>query len=309
VNRNWVAQYVFSLVVLTGVWGSLAGQPEAAQAEPTARFPSKRPENGSFSRPADKETLDISPPGFCWWRLGRRGQVFYRLRIVGESAGEVYASPKLNDPVHVPDRVLQPGEYIWTVEAEDADGDVLDTLPPRSFTIAGDPIPMAWVEADELLRRVPEEHPRLLFPKAELPQIRQSLATTRKKAYDDLKAIADRALKVELMKKPDFDRFDRDTQYEARRVAYRSAYHEFSNVYHKGMLPMALVYQLTGDEKYGRRAKAHLLNLTNWETDGIASLEPSFDEIGLRIARTAAQGYDWLWDVLSEEERIQGGRL
>jgi len=162
---------------------------------------------------------------------------------------------------------------------------------------------MPWVAPEELLSRVPREHPRLLFPKAALPEIRATLATTRKAAFEELKAIADRALELKPMRKPDFDKYDRKTQYAARRVAYREAYHEFSEVHHKGMLPMALVYLLTGDPQYGEAAKAHLLNIAGWQTDGIASLEPGFDEIGLRTARTAAQTYDWLHDSLSAAER------
>jgi hypothetical protein len=70
------------------------------------------------------------------------------------------------------------------------------------------------------------------------------------------------------------------------------------------MVPLALMYQLSGEEKYGLAAKKHLLNVLDWELDGVASLEQSFDEIGLRIARTAAQGYDWLYDLFTDDERM-----
>jgi hypothetical protein len=63
------------------------------------------------------------------------------------------------------------------------------------------------------------------------------------------------------------------------------------------------MYRLSGEEKYGLAAKKHLLNVVDWELDGIASLEEGFDEIGLRIARTAAQGYDWVYDLFTVEER------
>ena len=45
------------------------------------RFPDQRPNEGNFNRPAEDETLDISPPGFCWWRVGPRGKFSYRLRV------------------------------------------------------------------------------------------------------------------------------------------------------------------------------------------------------------------------------------
>lgn len=276
---------------------------ESREAESPARFPSRAPKNGSFNRPAEGATLDVSPPGFCWWRAGARSKVFYRLRLARKDGLEILVSPRLEDPVHVPSEILQPGDYFWRVEALAPDNRVLDTLGPRTFTIAPNPVNMPWVNPAELLARVPREHPRLLFPKAKLTEVKKSLGTTRKKAFEDLLLIAEPALSLELMKKPDFNRFDRKTQYAARRVAYREAYLEFTRIYNRGMVPLALAYLLTGEEKYGQAAKAHLLNLLDWETGGIASLESSFDEIGLRIERTAAQAYDWLYDLLSDAER------
>ena len=155
----------------------------------------------------------------------------------------------------------------------------------------------------ELLARVSKEHPRLLFPKPELGEIRKTLGTTRKEAFEALKAVADDALKRPLMKKPDFDKYDRKTEYPARRTAYKKAYTDFTLTYNRGMVPMALVYLLTGEKKYGEAAKAHLLNLLDWEIDGVASIELSFDEIGLRIAHTAPQAYDWCYDLFTAEER------
>ena len=267
-------------------------------------FPSEQPENGNFNRPRSDEVLDISPPGFCWWRAAPRGEVNYRLRIESTSGESVYQSGLLSDPVHVPTKVLPAGNYRWFVDALDVRGQVITTRPVQNFTIGKDAFELPWIEPKELLSRVPTKHPRLLFPSAKLPEIRASLNGSRRDAYEDLKKVADQALKLELMSKPDFDRFDRETEYPARRTAYRASFHEFTRVYNRGMVPLALMYQLSGEEKYGLAAKKHLLNVLDWELNGVASLEQSFDEIGLRIARTAAQGYDWLYDLLTEDERM-----
>jgi len=267
-------------------------------------FPSEQPENGNFNRPRSDEVLDISPPGFSWWRAAPRGEVNYRLRIESTSGESVYQSGFLSDPVHVPTRVLPAGNYRWFIDALDVRGQVITTRPVQNFTIGKDAFELPWIAPEELLSRVPTKHPRLLFPSAKLPGIRASLKGSRQEAYEDLKKVADLALDLELMAKPDFDRFDRETEYPARRTAYRASYHEFTRVYNRGMVPLALMYQLSGEEKYGLVAKKHLLNVLDWELNGVASLEQSFDEIGLRIARTAAQGYDWLYDLLTEDERM-----
>ncbi|MEE8380154.1 MAG: DUF4962 domain-containing protein, partial [Gammaproteobacteria bacterium] len=266
-------------------------------------FPSEQPVNGNFNRPLSDDVLDISPPGFCWWRAAPRGEVDYRLRIEGPSGEFVYQSGLLRDPVHVPNRVLPGGSYRWFVDALDARGQVITTRAAQNFSIGENALELPWIEPEELLSRVPAKHPRLLFPSAKLPEIRASLDGSRREAYEDLKKVADQALELGLMAKPDFDKFDRETEYEMRRTAYRASYQEFTRVYNQGMVPLALMYQLSGEEKYGMAAKKHLLNILDWELDGVASLEGSFDEVGLRIARTAAQGYDWLYDILTEDER------
>ncbi|MEQ8880187.1 MAG: DUF4962 domain-containing protein [Cyclobacteriaceae bacterium] len=266
-------------------------------------FPKVQPENGNFNRPLAGQVLDVSPPGFCWWRAAPRGEVSYRLRIQKASGDLVYQSGLLADPVHVPDQVLPPGSYQWIVDALDQAGKVVTSRETQDFNISEDAFKLPWVQPKELLSRVPKEHPRLLFPKSRLNEIRASLNDARKQTFEDIRKTADEALRLELMEKPDFDKYDIETEYPARRTAYRASYHEFTSIYNRGMIPMALVYVLTGEEKYGLAAKKHLLNLLDWELDGVASLDESFDEIGLRIARTAAQAYDWLYDLMTDEER------
>jgi len=151
---------------------------------------------------------------------------------------------------------------------------------------------------------VPKEHPRLLFPKAQLPEIRKTLTTTRKNAFKDLTAAAANALSLPLMKQPDFDKYTSRKDYAAKRTAYKDAYYEFGHNYIGGMVPMALMYTLTGEKKYGNAAKMHILNLLDWDLGGVTSVQdPRFDEIGLKLARTAALGYDWCYDLFSQEER------
>ena len=285
-----------AVVILT----SALAIPDASSAE--VAFPSQRPRNANFNRPADGSELDISPPGFCWWRAGDRDSVTYQLTIRDQDDQVVYQSPILADPAHVPTEILPPGDYTWTVSAI-VDEQVATELKPREFRILADAAPLPWVPPTELLQKIPAAHPRLLFPAAGRDDIRATLDSTRKTAYLALREIADRALALERMPKPTFDRFDRKTEYAQRRTAYRASYHLFTRTYHQGMLPLSAAYVLSGEKHYGEAAKVHLLNLLDWEVDGVASLELGFDEVGLRIQRTAAQAYDWLYDLLTPAER------
>ena len=55
-------------------------------------FPEQRPPNANFNRPTDGAVLDISPPGFCWWRAGLRDRVHYQLTIRTEHGTTLFIS-------------------------------------------------------------------------------------------------------------------------------------------------------------------------------------------------------------------------
>ncbi len=266
-------------------------------------FPKIRPAGGCYPRPFADQVLDVSPPGFCWWHAGRRGKVRYRLKIADAAGTAAYESPVIEDPAHVPTKVLPAGRYTWTVEALDAAGKVHDIRPPEAFAIAENAVAQPWVPAEELLARVPKDHPRLLFPKASLAEVRSTLTSTRKKAFDGLAGSAKSLLKLTPPPEPDYDKIKDPSE---RRLAYGESFALMRKYHDGGMMPLALMYMLTGERKYGDAAKAILLGATQWNPEGISSvMAPYGDEVGLGLARSAAQTYDWLHDLLTDDERAQ----
>lgn len=268
------------------------------------KFPVSQPEIGNFNRPLKGATLDVSPPGFCWWRAGDRGEVFYRLTVRDESGLEIYSSEILDEPACIPETVFPAGRYIWTVDAVNSEGTILDTRDASIFTISEGAVPLPWKDPAGLLELVPGSHPRLLFTGEKLDETRNKIASDLKDHYSNLKNIADESLGLPLVEKPDFDRFTGRKDYAAKRTAYRAGYHNVGDTYIGGVVPMALTYLLSGEKKYGEAVKAHLLHLTGWEMDGIMSVQdPRFDEVGLRLARALPQAYDWTYDIYTENER------
>jgi len=273
-----------------------------AEAAPRAvAFPESRPPGGSFSRPDDQEMLDVSPPGFSWWRAAPDGKVTYRLRVLSESGTEAYVSPPVCEPVHVPTKALPAGKYTWTVEALDPSGNVLGVRQPRRFEIADDALAQPWIAPAELLARVPRRHPRLLFPKARLDEIRSTLETSRGEAFRSLQRQADRSLSIKPPPEPDYDRIEDPAE---RRLAYVASFQEMRRYHLGAMQPLALMYALSGDEKYGRVAKALLLGATEWDPEGISSvMAPYGDEVGLGLVKSEALTYDWVYDLLDARQR------
>ena len=276
------------------------GEDQSTVADPTPRFPTIRPDRACYPRPFADEQLDISPPGFCWWRAAPAGEVAYRLIIETASGDEVYRSEPLDDPAHVPGVVLPTGQYRWHVELL-TDGNVVDLWPARAFGITADAVPQPWVEPAALLANVPSEHPRVLFPKASLDEVKATLTTTRAEAFDSLIKLTEKFIDLRLPLEPDYDQIEDPAQ---RRLAYRESFVEFRRYHDGAMRHLALAYLLTGERKYGEVAKDILLATCEWDPEGISSVSaPSGDEVGLGIAKSAAEAYDWLHDLLDDAER------
>ena len=269
-------------------------------------FPTEQPDGANFNRPYDGEIFDVSPPGFCWWRAGERGQVSYLVRIHSEDGSEVHHSPPLEDPVYVPPVILKPGKYTWTVDALDVEKKVINSREVSRFEIAEGAADLPWVDPEELLERVPPSHPRLLFPEASLLELRKQVKTNLKKPYEAIKKSADDALGLPMMDKPLWDTLTGEENYPAMRFAYRESFHLSREVYTRGVLPMALTYLVSRDKKYGEAAKSHILHITNWSLDGSLQVQNGgLDELGLTFARVLPKVYDWTYDLFTPEERIK----
>lgn len=278
----------------------LAGIPAASLPGwgAAVEFPSTAPPRALFPQPADGAAAGINPPGFGWWRA--RGAASYRL-TVSSGGRTVYQAAGLKDPVHLPDRVLPPGGYTWDVEALDRAGNVVARRGAWKFRVPAGLVELPWQDPKTILSRVPSTHPRYIFVQSQLPRIRRTLKTTRRQAWEALKATADRALKLPLPPRPDYDTFDGP---ERKRLGYTAYFRKFRGAVDNGMSPLALAYLLSGDERYGLAAKKIFLEVAGWGVDGLMSVSSRYgDEPGLSMGRHGPRAYDWLYPLFTENER------
>ena len=264
-----------------------------------AVFPTSQPERGSFPTPAKGATAGVNPPGFAWWRA--EGAATYRLVVRNRRGRVVYDAPRLTDPVHVPPEPLPPGDYAWDVEAFDSGSTRLGARGPWEFTIPPGAPEMPWTPPEQLLARVPNERPRYIFLARDLPAIRASLKTTRREAWEAVKARADKALKLPLPKPPEYHTFEGRTR---QRMGYKTYFGDFRGYLDGGMSVLALAYLMSGEERYGLAAKRILMEVESWGVGGPMSVLSEFgDEPGLSMARHGQRAYDWLYPLLDEGER------
>jgi hypothetical protein len=273
--------------------------PRLRSAAPVS-FPSAPPNDRAvFPQPRNGETVAINPPGFAWWRAP--GAAMYRLLIWDDQGREVYQAPYLTDPVHLPTRPLPPGEYSWDVEACDRDDRVLAKRGVWYFTVPEGVTEFPWIAPEQILALVPDSHPRYMFLRDALPEIRRSLQAGRRQAWNSIRSSAERYLKTEPPKPPEYHTY---TDPARQRMGYVAYFREFRSVIDNAMSTLALAYVLSGDERYGLAAKRILLEVESWGIEGPMSvMAPWGDEPGLSMAKHGHRAYDWLYDLFDESER------
>lgn len=305
------------LTVLFAVAALVASVPTHAQKEAASMagkkwsFQGPHNEQANYPKPREGSSFDTSPPGFCWWRVidkdgspADAAQAKYLLKILDAKGKTVYQSDILNITAHVPDKVLKPGVYTWTVDALGPRGGLIDTWPATTFTIESGAFEQPWVPAKDLLARVPREHPRCIFLKKDLPQVRKTLETTRAEAYGELMRAARGALRSEMPVEPTYGQLYQ-TDPRGARMLYHQEVGKLTRILESRMNPLALAYLLSGEEEYGQKARKMLMEVVSWDPSGVTSWYQRGGGHGpsLRIFRVIAQTYDWIYDLLSEEER------
>ncbi|NQT00838.1 MAG: hypothetical protein HQ580_02325, partial [Planctomycetes bacterium] len=161
-----------------------------AQSQEKGTFPTKKSSDRMlFPRPIDGADVSISPVGLAW--LPCPGAAEYRVDIFEKNRRRVYSQKVGKDPVHLPDQVFPSGDYSWDVIALDEKGTDIASRGKQSYTILPRAAKLPWVDARELLSRVPAEHSRILYPKADLDHIRATLSSTRAQSWKACRAKAD----------------------------------------------------------------------------------------------------------------------
>ncbi|UCD49450.1 MAG: DUF4962 domain-containing protein [Phycisphaerales bacterium] len=293
-----------TFIKTTGALGLSAAMPwaDVLAGQSSAEFlTQKTSDQMLFPRPLDGAELKISPVGLAW--LPCPSAVGYRVDIFVEAGHAVYRKDIGADPVHCPDRVLTAGRYTWDVVALDKQGRELGHRGKRSFVILKGAAELPWVEPKELLHRVPRAHPRILYPKAHLEQIRSTLTTTRAQSWQACKRAADRALSKGL---PEFPTYHHIEDAGTRRLEYQRYFGYFRGYVNGALMDLALAYLMTEDSKYANAAKQILLEIASWPTadDDVSSVSAKWgDEVGLSFSKCAHVAYDWLYDALNEREK------
>ncbi|MFA6947471.1 MAG: heparinase II/III family protein [Eubacteriales bacterium] len=254
-------------------------------------FDQTRTENGQlFPSPHEGERVCETPPCISWLSSPRYCR--YRTELFDAASRETIWSGETANNYIVPDRPLPPGEYIRVITAF-CTGGGCDVSSEVRFSIASDAVTFIRPTAGEFLSALPSEHPRLLFRRADIPEI----VRTHKPQLEVLRRNIALALSDGMPEPPRY-------HIDKNALPYRAYFGRYRDFCDRDLAACALGYQLLGDIAAGEHAKALLMNICSWNPYGACSLLGGWgDEVGLSNARILSAAYDMLYELLDDSER------
>jgi hypothetical protein len=255
-------------------------------------------------RPEEGEASAVNPPAFVW--RPQRGAAAYELQCARDAAfAKVeYSAPGLAFNCHTPPKTLAEGNGFWRFRFTDAKGSASPWSQVRTFTIPRGAVAFPMPAREDLLSRIPKQHPRLFMRPEDLPRLREQAKGDLKKEFDGLVRQCDRLLKnpppsAEPPKYPP----DAPPKSEAWRVIWWG-----NRTYTVKVLDSAATLAFTrllgGNDEYGRLAKKLLLDAAQWDPVGSTGFRYN-DEAGMPFSYLFSRTYTFVYDLLSEEERAK----
>lgn len=253
-------------------------------------------------RPAEGETLVVTPPGFSW--RPQQGVVAWEIECRGaDGAGqEPYRAKGIGDNVHCPPNVLAPGRYTWRYRGHDKKGQATAWSQARTFTVAAGAKALPMPARGELLGRIPRSHPRLFVRPEDLPRLREAARGPLKESYEKLVAQCEKLLR---RPPPTAEPLKYDASTPSRSEEWRERWwgnREYTIAALDGAATLAFTRLLGGKEEYGQLARRILMDCARWDPKGATGYRYN-DEAGMPYNSRFSRTYTFVHDLLSEEQR------
>jgi len=244
-----------------------------------------------------------NPPRFSWLPV-IEDEASYVLRVstdpeFSSKTTQVFAPIPLN--FFTPDVVFPAGDYHWSYAVCDADTGVPLTSwsSSRTFTITEDFPETPLVPRATRLETATLDHPRLWMTPDRLEDFTAAVAKN-----------PDHCTWSVFYEKSVLPWMDRDVMSEPagypnhQRVAHvwRQTYIDLQEAWY-AIRHLAIGGRVTNDAAMTARAKEWLLEVASWDPMGVTSRAYT-DEWAYRVNNALAWGYDWLYNDMSDEERV-----
>lgn len=263
------------------------------------------PNNDSLLMPFTPEEGYVSqqnPPSFKWGYV--EGAESYEIVVASdrELKDVKYRETDIEYNVFNFPYTFETGvTYYWAVRYEKG-STVSSWSTPRKFRIYPGATEYTIERWDELKKKIPAEHPRILVTADNLEEFRSykdKYPDTAGKYYESIKTQAVLHKDDPLIEEPPLRTEFADPADEH---TYISSLASISASLWKQVLEPAFVYLVEGDEEYGRLAVERLVSCFKWDPKGSTGMANQ-DQAHRRFCYDGGIAYDWLYPIMTESER------
>ncbi len=255
--------------------------------------------------PAGERRVLQNPPGLTW--PGEQFAHRYELQL----ARDVDFTQGLITIADLPYNCLQysaplaPGDWHWRYRYSDTDGNASEWSESWRFEVPADAVEFTLPAPDDLLALIPAGHPRVYTCAEKLEEFR-GLRGDRDadpwwQSWNQRMA---NWLKTDVPSEPgpEFDFSQRQGSLTADGMAKMNELRGMGGRATTPMWELAFGYLISGNEEWGRSAADRLVAMSSWDPEGSTGYR-SHDQVFRDIAWKSACAYDWLHDLLTDEQR------
>jgi len=251
--------------------------------------------------PAQEAVSQVNPPSFAW--RPQEGLTWEIECARDANFNDIeYHAQNLEFNLHCPPRIFEPGTYTWRYRGKDNNGQYTNWSQSRTFTIAHDAAVMPLPEREELVARIPKNHPRLFVRPENLDRLRELARGTLKDKYEKLVEKCE-----EVLANPPST--EEPPKYPEGTVRLSEPWREiwWGNRVRvievlNGAATLAFTRLLGGQEKYGIEAKRILMECAKWDPKGSTGFRYN-DEAGMPYNYYFSRTYTFVNDLLTDEEK------
>lgn len=249
-------------------------------------------------RPANNYSSQQNPPDFSWPYAGDK--VLYDIIIcLDKDLKQIeYQKCDICTNFYNFPYIFKPGIYYWSVRYK-TDTKQGEWEESRRFLLRPDSFPFPVPDISTLISLINARHPRIYTNTQEINEFRVEILSDSNRYFP----VLEKMVKDFMMKE-----FPTEGSCDALSVNPTTMYAPFANAASNTKLACDMVmlsafyYLITQDEAVGKFAVKNLVELSTWSPDGVTSYHIN-DQAHRRIALNSALAYDWLYYILTQEER------